>query len=139
MTAAANRTFGLCAAVVLAAVAWTQDAEPKPVANVTQIMQVMVVPPSNALFNVARQAPETDEEWRKLREGAILLAESGNLLLMPGRAEDTDVWRDTSLEMVEAGADALRAADAKDVDGLIEAGNRVIDACEVCHELHWQR
>ena len=134
-----NRALGLCTALLLAVAALTQEAEPKPVASVTQIMQVMVVPPSNALFNVARQAPASEEEWAKLRSDAILLAESGNLLLMPGRSEDTDVWRNTSLAMVQAGEAALRAAEAQNAEGVIDAGNLVIDACETCHEKHWQR
>ncbi len=45
----------------------------------------------------------------------------------------------TSLAMVDAGAAALKAAEAKDIDGITRAGNQIIDACEVCHETRWIR
>ena len=51
----------------------------------------MVAPSSNSLFDVARQAPESDEQWAAVRNSAVLLAESGNLLLMGKRSNDTDV------------------------------------------------
>ena len=59
----------------------------------------------------------------------MILAESGNLLMIGSRAKDS-VWMKTSLAMVEAGAAALKAAEAKDVDGITEAGNQIIDAAK---------
>ncbi len=98
----------------------------------------MVIPASNDLFNVARQPPKDDKGWTAVRNSAVILAESGNLLMIGNRAKDS-VWMKTSLAMVEAGAAALKAAEAKDVDGITEAGNQIIDACEACHETHWIR
>ena len=139
MTRTATVVLGLSASLLLARVAMTQQAEPRPVASVAQIMQAMVVPSSNSLFDVARHAPESDEQWAAVRNSAVLLAESGNLLLMGRRSKDTDVWRETSLALAGAGAAALRAAEARDAAAVIEAGDAMVDACEVCHETHWDR
>jgi hypothetical protein len=139
MTRAVSRAFGLCAALLAAAAAPTQQAGPKAVASVTEIMQAMVVPSSNALFDVARRAPASAEEWAVLRNHAILLAESGNLLLIPGRSQETGVWRSSSRAMADAGAAALQAARDEDAEAVIEAGNLIVDSCEVCHEAHWIR
>ena len=139
MTRTATVVLGLSASLLFVRVAMTQQAEPRPVASVAQIMQAMVVPSSNSLFDVARRAPESDEQWAAVRNSAVLLAESGNLLLMGKRSKDTDVWRETSLALVGAGAAALRAAEARDAAAVIEAGNSMVDACETCHETHWDR
>ena len=116
----------------------TQQPSVKPVASVTQLMRAMVIPASNALFNVAREAPEGDSDWEAVQNNAVILAESGNLLLIGNRAKD-QVWTKTSQAMVDAGAAALKAAEAKDVDAVIEVGNRIVDACETCHDTHWDR
>ena len=103
-----NLVLALCGSLLVVGAGLTQQGQPEPVASVTQIMQAMVIPASNVLFDVARQAPESDEDWATVRNNAVLLAESGNLLLMAGRSQATAVWRDTSLGMVRAGALALR-------------------------------
>jgi hypothetical protein len=47
------------------------------VATVTQLMQALIAPSSNALFDVARQAPADDQQWAAVRNNAVILAESG--------------------------------------------------------------
>lgn len=124
---------------LLATGAVAQRSSMRPVASVTEVMKAMVIPASNALFDVPRQVPEDDAAWETVRNHAIVLAESGNLLLMQGRAEDSEVWKSTSVALVEAGEAALEAAKARDVDAILEVGNQIIDACERCHEKHWIR
>ncbi len=120
-------------------VAQEDDDELRAVASVREVMDVMVIPTSAALWNVAREAPADEEGWKELESMAILLAEAGNLMLMEGRRVDDDVWVETSQTMVDAGEDALVAARERDADGVIDAGNAVIDACEICHEKHLTR
>ncbi len=134
-----TRSLGAAAALLLAGTALTQDAAFKPVASVTQLMLVMVIPASNALFDVARNVPDTDEGWAGVQNQAVILAESGNLLMMGDRAQDSAVWMSTSRALVDAGEAALRAAEAKDVDAITDIGNQIIEACESCHEKHWIR
>lgn len=132
--------IGIAAIVaLLVAGAVAQRSAMRPVASVTELMKAMVIPASNALFDVPRQVPEDDAGWETVRNHAIVLAESGNLLLVEGRAEDSEVWKSTSVALVEAGEAALEAAKARDVDKILEVGNQIIDACERCHEKHWIR
>lgn len=129
----------MVAVLVLAASDTALDSSIRPVASVTQLMQAMVIPASNALFDVARNPPADDGAWRAIRNHAIVLAESGNLLLIGDRAQDSEVWTSTSRALVAAGEAALRAAEDRNVDALSDVGNQIIEACESCHEKHWIR
>jgi hypothetical protein len=77
--------------------------------------------------------PETDAEWGAVRDNAITLMETGNLLMMPGRARDGGLWMKQSRALVEAGAMAAKAADAKDAAGLMTAGHLIDLSCDRCH------
>ena len=102
-------------------------------------MQAMIIPASNALFNVPRQVPGDDAGWDAVRNQAVILAESGNLLMVGDRAGDSGVWMETSRALTDAGEAALAAALARDVDAITSVGDQIIDACERCHEKHWIR
>ena len=91
------------------------------------------------IANVARQAPKNDKEWAAVENNAVILGESGNLLMIGSRAKSTAVWMKTSQALVDAGAVALKAAEAKNVDALADAGNQIVNACETCHEKHWDK
>jgi hypothetical protein len=80
--------------------------------------------------------PRTPEEWATVRNSAVMLAESGNLLMMVPRAYDGGDWMKLSQELVDVGALTVRAADAKSVDGLFDAGEKIDDVCERCHQLY---
>ncbi len=80
--------------------------------------------------------PHTPEEWVVVRNSGVLLAESGNLMMMVPRAYDGGDWMKLSQELVETGAQAMRAADAKSVEGLFAAGEKIDDVCERCHRLY---
>lgn len=131
--------LGLAATLLLALAAISQERELKAVATVTQLMQAMVIPASNALFNLPRNVPADDQGWSEVQNSAVILAESGNLLMIGSRAQDSEVWRATSRALVDAGEVALRAAQARDVESIADAGNQIIEACESCHEKHWIR
>lgn len=133
------RYLGTAAALMVAMAAMTQEPALKPVATVTQLMQAMVIPASSALFSLPRQVPEDDQGWAEAQNSAVILAESGNLLMIGGRARDSEVWIATSRALAAAGEAALKAAQAKDVDAIGEIGNQIIEACESCHEKHWIR
>ena len=81
--------------------------------------------------------PETDEEWDQVRWSAITIAEAANLLMLPERAHDQDEWILWSLDLVDAGAAAMRATDARDVEALFNAGAEIYEACRGCHENYW--
>ena len=123
----------------LSGVASAQQPSVNPVASIMQLMEALVIPSSDALFNVGRQAPQNDDEWAAIRNHAIILAESGNLLMIGSRAKHEDAWMRMSQALVDAGAVALKAAEAKNVDAVLEAGNQIIDTCETCHASYLDR
>ena len=131
--------LGIAAALLLATGAMPQEREVKAVATVTQLMKAMVIPASNALFNLPRNVPEEDEGWSEVQNSAVILAESGNLLMIGRRAQDSEVWMATSRALLEAGEAALKAVQARDVEAITDVGNQIIEACESCHEKHWIR
>ena len=131
-----TRVCGYAALGVLVVVAATAAQSPtiKPVASVGQLHEAMINPSSDAIFDVGRSAPETEAEWTAVRNGAVILAESSNLLMLEGRAADNGPWMEMSREMLDAAAMALAAAETEDLDGVIEAGGRIVEVCEACHE-----
>ncbi len=106
----------------------------KPVASVDQLMKAIIIPSSDAVFQVAIEAPQDDERWAAVQNSALMLAESGNLLMIGDRAKDTGAWIKAAQALIEAGTVAFKAAEAKNEDALIEAGDQVYATCEGCHQ-----
>ena len=107
-------------------------------------------------------APKNDEEWKKVRQGAVALTEAANLLMMPGRhvaapgeksetpgvelepsemdvliEKDRGAWEMRALKLHEAGVAAIHAIDAKDSQKVFEVGEQIEQACENCHRQYW--
>jgi len=99
-----------------------------------QVMLAVTIPASDAVFNAAAEPPTTDEQWVSVERAALSLAESGNLLLIPGRAVDDGEWSRFSHMLIDTAAKAYSAAQAKDIDGVSDAGNAIYEACEGCHK-----
>ena len=77
--------------------------------------------------------PTTQEGWDKVRNAATVVAESGNLLMLPGyRADDQD-WVEYSAGIIAAGKMARSAAQAQDADALFDAGGALYNVCRACH------
>lgn len=62
-----------------------------------------------------------------------ILAETGNLLLLPGRAKDNDQWMKNAEALVDAGSAAFKAANSKDANALTHIGDKIDETCETCH------
>lgn len=77
--------------------------------------------------------PETEEEWEQVRHAAYVIAESGNLLMMEGRALDRGAWMAYSRDLVEVGREAIAAAEAQDPEAVFYAGGEVYLVCSECH------
>jgi len=127
--------LGVTAAIAPLATAQTVD-NPQP--SVMEIMDAMVVPQSDALFGVGRTAPATAAQWKALRLDAIVLIEAGRALTVAERSEGPD-WDAWSRGMAAAAAQAINAIDARDVDGVLEAGGALIESCTGCHSLYLPR
>jgi len=79
-------------------------------------------------------APRTDEQWDAVRNSAAIVAESGNLLMMDGRARDRGPWMSFARALTDAANSARKAAGAKNIEALFTAGEELYDACSACHQ-----
>ena len=77
--------------------------------------------------------PTTQEGWDHVRNSASIVAEAGNLLMMPGYAADAGDWTDYSSGLVDAALSARQAAMDQNADALFEAGGAVYRVCRACH------
>lgn len=119
----------------------------RPIAGSRLLMVSLLDPAADVLWDAVRIEmtlegttefePQTDEEWTAVRNAAVLLAESGNLLMMERRAVDQGDWIGWSQALVDAGEAAMQAADARDPDAIFEAGGAVYATCAGCHEKYW--
>ena len=115
----------------------------KPVANVQQLMHDVVYPNADAVWESVGTIisyegteeiyPRDDEEWAAVQSSAVILTEAGNLLMIGSRAKDTEIWMERAQALVDAGAVALKAAEAKDADAIFASGEQIYNACQDCH------
>jgi hypothetical protein len=144
-------TVWVLVAGVVSSFACRGGAEPppfKPVADVKQLMQGAIDPSADVLWEATGEIitpegstprrPKNDEEWTEVRNAAIVLAESGNLLMMVPRAKDGDEWMKRSQELIDVGTAAWKAAEAKNVDQLFTIGGDVYEACSRCHQKYME-
>ena len=114
----------------------------KPVADVKLLMQALD-PQADIVWESVKTvitkdgteevSPKTAAEWTAVRNAAVLLAESGNLLMMPPRAQAGAEWMQAARALVDTSEAAMRAADARDRNRLFEIGGDINDACMNCH------
>jgi len=105
----------------------------QPVGNMSQLMVDIVYPTSDAIFYVDRDPPKNQHDWNVLRAQALTLAESGNLLMMEGRARDQQNWIKDSKMMIDIGGAAFKAAQAKDIDAIRALNDSLNAVCVTCH------
>jgi hypothetical protein len=144
----------------------------RPVATIQDIMQSIIDPNIDPVWDsvatistkqgTVEKAPKSEEEWKAVRQHALVVVEASNLLLMEGRqvaaagASTSSHAVELSPEQVQKGIDAhrndfvsnanalhdaavqvLKAIDARRADQLVDAGGRVDQACESCHAKFW--
>jgi hypothetical protein len=148
------------------------QAEYRTTGTIKDIMDALVDPGSDYIWDsvetivsakgTEEKAPHTDEDWKQVRNHAIMLLEATNLLQIPGRhvakpgekADDPKVelspdqieeainkdrasWIKYAHGLHDATMDALKAIEAKDTEGLLNAGDGIDNACEKCHLQYW--
>ena len=117
-----------------------QDKPPfKIVATVRQIMTTITIPASDVVFGAAGDAPKSDKEWEKVQQNALVLAESGNLLMLPGRSWDNQAWVTESQAMTDAAMLAVKAAQSKNAEAVSDAGDKIYATCESCHNRYMNK
>ena len=118
------------------------------VADVKQVMSVILEPAADTYWDAVGTvsdttgtteiAPKNAEEWAEVSRAALVVAESGNLLMMEGRARDRDQWMRLARQMVDAGVKAMAAADSRDPAKVFEAGGDLYEVCTACHAAYAQ-
>ena len=114
-----------------------------PVASIKQIMIGITNPAAYVVYEavgtkttatgIEETAPQTDEDWQKVASAAAAVVESGNLMLTGNRAIDKGDWVKMTHDMMEQGKAAIKAAGAKNKDGIVEAGGNLNTSCDNCH------
>ena len=94
----------------------------------------VIYPTSDAVFYIDTRTPTSDAEWGELQSKTLMLAESANLLMMPGRARDNDRWMTDAKLMFDAGQAAFRAARAKNLQALQDLNDQLYQSCVQCHQ-----
>ncbi len=106
-----------------------------PTATMKQLMLDLIHPASNdILLLIYRGGPKDENEWAAVRRNALTLAESGNLLMMPGRMRDQGDWMKDVGMLVDAGTAAYKAAEAKNVQELAAVAGPLDASCTSCHK-----
>ena len=119
---------GLVAGALIAAIALAQDPAPR----VLGLMKSVIVPASDAVYAVGKAAPKTDREWSAVEAGAGRIVEAGKELAGEAPAGAAS-WVKLANAMSDAAAVAGKAARAKNVDGVLDAGDALNLTCEDCH------
>jgi hypothetical protein len=138
------RAFALIGALVAAGCSGGPEPPPfKVVADNKLLMQAILDPAADELWEsvgwiitaegTEEVYPRTDEEWIKVRNAAVAVIESGNLLMMAPRAKDNADWIRISQGLIETGQSAMSAIEAKDRDKVFTVGGDVYDVCTACH------
>ena len=140
--------------------------------TIIEIMESIVMPSAQAIWDAVgvdvtaqgtiEKKSQNDEEWAALRAAAVTLAESSNLLVVPGRhaappgarSENPDAelepaaidaliekdhpsWVAHSAVLHATALQAIGAIDARNIDQITEVGGAIDEACEGCHLQFW--
>jgi len=132
----------------------------QPYGNLAQMMQAIPFPASNIIFDTQTNDPAKAKEtagpgagatsafsgvyggWTAVENAAIALQETANLVMIPGRTcrngravpLDQETFKKGAKALSDAGAAALKAAQSKNLDAMVDVSGTVSDACTVCHE-----
>jgi hypothetical protein len=146
----------------------------KPVVSVKELMKNEIDPLSDNIFDSVGSsvtikgttlfAPKSDEDWAKVRTGAVTLAEAVNLLKIPRPFTppgdhnvsdgpdapelspeqihqkvhaDLAKWNGYAEALRTVAIDAISVVNRKDVTALDEISGRLDKACENCHLEYW--
>lgn len=131
--------------------------------TLNQVMRGVLFPSSNVLFDVQTQDPgarkagtraeagtttarygDVYEPWQVVDAAAIAIAESGPMLMTPGRRcengrpvpVDRVDWQKYVQGMVAVGRAAYKASQSRNVELVADVTNQISDACADCHRVY---
>lgn len=130
---------------LLLVAAWSDGASPpfQPGLGMKELMRHVIDPAADAFWESSGyivtaqgeqdRAPTTDAGWDAAVNAAAIIAESGNLLMLPGRAIDQKEWMEYSRRLVDAGTAGMKAAQARDKNAVFRTGGEIYIVCSDCH------
>lgn len=140
----------LCASALLVA-ACAEDpavtvagAPYEPVLEMHDLMASVLDPATDVIWGAAGAviteegeqdlSPVDEAGWQAVFNAAAVVTEAGNLLMLPGRAEDTGDWMEYSAALIATGKKAMAAAKAKDSQAVFDVGGELYLVCVACHQ-----
>jgi len=136
-----------------------------PAATLVEVMSEMVMPFAQVVWDAVVYAetihgPDTEEGWQQARDAAVALAESANVLIIPGRpiagpdkvaaegelspqamealiAENRGAWVGHAHSLHAIAMQAIEAIDARDATKLSDVSGALDAVCEGCHLQFW--
>jgi hypothetical protein len=136
---------GIVFCLLAAGCARQPDAPPfKPAASIPQLMEGPIAHAASVYWGsvstvvdkdgVQEHFPRTDEEWETVWAAGLAISEAGNSLMLPGRGKDYGDWMRISGDLVDAGLAGAAAAESKNPEKVLEAGERIYNVCNECHQ-----
>ena len=108
--------------------------QPEPIAETKLLMEGINQPNFQGIQRLLAKEPATIEEWTFLRGQALLVAETGNLLLLrPPKNEGGDSWQTQAAAQRSAATRLARAAGNRDYVRSRVALADLANACNKCH------
>jgi hypothetical protein len=139
-------------------------AKPQVEATLGQLMKGILFPNANVIFFAQGEDPAKVPEardpslatdplansygkWQAVENSALTLAESANLLTIPGRKCSNGLpvpignadWPKFVQGLRDAGMKAYRAAQSKDMDKIVDAADTMTTACANCHDKYREK
>lgn len=116
----------------------------EPVLDIHDLMNSVLDPATDVIWAAAGAvitadgeqdlAPVDDAGWQAVFNAAAVVSETGNLLMLPGRAEDSGDWMEYSAALIATGKEAMAAAEAKDAQAVFDIGGKLYLVCVACHQ-----
>jgi hypothetical protein len=83
-------------------------------------------------YKIEEHHPTTDEEWTNVRNAAVAVTETGNLLMIVPRAQDEE-WMKAAAGMISQGERMLNAIARRNPKDVFDVGSDLYDSCVNCH------
>ena len=107
----------------------------EPVAETRLLMEGLAHANFRGLERLLSQKPADVQTWTFARGQALLIAETGNLLLLrPPKTDGQSAWMDSATELRERATRLARHAAARDPDRCRQALAELAGTCNHCHQ-----
>jgi hypothetical protein len=108
---------------------------PEAIAETRLLMEGLAMANFRGMDRLLRQKPQENEDWVFLRGQALLIAETGNLLMLrPPRNAGESTWLNQAAELRAAGERMARAAAERNYDRTKVRLVELVAVCNRCHQ-----